>query len=137
MPDDTVKPFVIAMTFGAPPNEKVVVAAELAVNQAAAVAIAVSKAHVDNGVTDRLKSLAVAEMTPEFIEAAHRGSAAPAPVLSIVPQDRIPRWPLDSAYAPPSQHQFRVCPRCGGANQHAIWCQAAGGSQGPLGDGAA
>ena len=103
MSQDTVKPFVVAMTFGVPPNQKLVVGAELAVNQAAAVAIAVSKAHVDNGVTDRLESLAVAELTPEFIEAAHRGSAAPAPVLSIVPQDRIPNAALSSAYEPPSQ----------------------------------
>jgi hypothetical protein len=87
---DAVKLFVVAMTFGNPPNQKLVVGAELAVNQAAAVAIAVSKAHVDQGIADRLESLAVGEMTPEFIEAAHRGSAAPAPVLSIVPTQSLP-----------------------------------------------
>lgn len=84
MTDQPLKAFVVAMTFGNQPHQQTVVDAVMAPNDVSAVAIAVSKAHTTRAIGDMLDGMCVAELTADFITAAHRGTT-PAPVLSIVP----------------------------------------------------
>lgn len=76
--------YIVAMTFGIGEGCRLLVQAAMAVNPAQAAAMCVSAAHVHAGITEMSSGIAVEELTTEFIEAARRGTAAPAPVVSLV-----------------------------------------------------
>lgn len=80
-----LKPFVVAMVFGNPPNTVPAIVVNLAPNEISAAVMAVSKTYLD-GQTQTIVGFNVAQLTEDFITAAHRGTAEPAPVLSIVPK---------------------------------------------------
>lgn len=104
MSDQPLKPFVIAMTFGNQPHQRTVVDALMAPDDVSAMALAVSKAHTTRAIGDMIDGICIAELTDEFITAAHRGTADPAPVLSIVAThgEQGPYRPQEQEPVPPS-----------------------------------